>query len=106
MTKNEVINKFKTLSQGQYSESVLDKMGLTFSELVKLADFKTRSRASTPKVTEPAVGETPVEREKLVDRGASLALGGLHYNIQIILPESRDPKVYDALFRSLREHLF
>ena len=41
-----------------------------------------------------------------VRRGAvSHSLGGLHYNIQIILPESRDPKVYDALFRSLREHL-
>lgn len=34
------------------------------------------------------------------------ALGGLVYNIQIQLPESRDPVVYDALFRSLKAHLF
>lgn len=32
-------------------------------------------------------------------------LGGLVYNIQIQLPESRDPTVYDALFRSLKVHL-
>jgi len=29
----------------------------------------------------------------------------LHYNIQLILPESRDQAVYDALFSSLRKHL-
>jgi hypothetical protein len=32
-------------------------------------------------------------------------IDGLVYNIQIVLPESRDQAVYDALFRSLREHL-
>jgi hypothetical protein len=30
----------------------------------------------------------------------------LHYNIQIHLPESRDPAVYEALFKSLKKHLF
>ena len=36
--------------------------------------------------------------------------GGLrpefHYNIQIHLPESRDQAVYDAIFKSLKKHLF
>src|SRR5438552_6098324 len=41
MTKAEVINKFKTLSQGQYSESVLDKMAMTFTALCEYADFET-----------------------------------------------------------------
>ena len=35
----------------------------------------------------------------------SRSLGGLHYNIQIILPATRDVAVYDALFRSLKEHI-
>ncbi|WP_156398274.1 DUF5343 domain-containing protein [Caulobacter sp. Root1455] len=107
LTRNEVINKFKMLSQGQYSDSVLDKMGLTFSELVKLADFKTKPAipAAAPDDAnddEPAdeVAADPPRRAS-----AKSSLGGLHYNIQIILPESRDPKVYDALFRSLRDHL-
>ena len=34
-----------------------------------------------------------------------LVVDGLIYNIQIQLPESRDPKVYDALFQSLKKHL-
>lgn len=107
LSKAEVMNKFKTLSQGQYSESVLDKMGLTFSELVKLADFKTKP-ATPPKSVEEDVVSEVAAVEAHQDAGKikpRTSLGGLHYNIQIILPESRDPKVYDALFRSLREHL-
>ena len=33
LSKNELINKFKTLSQGQLSDAVMDKMALTFAEL-------------------------------------------------------------------------
>ena len=53
LSKAELINKFKTLSQGQLSESVMDKMALTFTELTKLADFKS---AATPLevIKEPA----------------------------------------------------
>lgn len=99
------MNKFKTLSQGTISESVLDKMAMTFQNLAKLADFETKSDKAevssrveeSEKVGEPLV-RTP-------STGESHRLGGLHYDIQIILPDSRDPKVYDALFRSLREHL-
>ena len=29
----------------------------------------------------------------------------MHYNIQIHLPETRDITVYDAIFKSLKEHL-
>lgn len=29
----------------------------------------------------------------------------LHYNIQLILPNSRDQAVFDALFTSLKKHL-
>lgn len=104
LSRTEVINKFKTLSQGQLSESVLEKMALTFSELVKLADFETKA---TGPVEQPelAAPDGDAQRSELRSLQASRSLGGLHYNIQIILPESRDPKVYDALFRSLREHL-
>jgi hypothetical protein len=45
MSRADVLNKFKTLSQGQYSESVLDKMASTFIALAGLADWEShRSR--------------------------------------------------------------
>lgn len=103
LTQNVVVNKFKTLTQGQYSEGVLENMGRTFFSLCKLADFKTKPAAELRQT----VDEEPEAEE--VDKPTApkgkMSLGGLHYNIQIILPESRDPKVYDALFRSLKEHL-
>ncbi len=108
MQKSDVVGKFKTLSQGQYSDSVVDKMASTFVALVKLADFKSKP-AQIPTPASDG-GEPSVEKESGADERDSpelntLSMGGLHYNIQIILPESRDPEVYDALFRSLREHL-
>ena len=35
----------------------------------------------------------------------AIALDSLQYHINIVLPETRDQGVYDAIFRSLREHL-
>lgn len=105
LSRSEIINKFKTLSQGQLSEAVLDKMALTFSELVKLADFETKAAVDSIDSPETIAPDVDVQGGETRLLQASHSLGGLHYNIQIILPESRDPKVYDALFRSLREHL-
>lgn len=83
---------------------------MTFLALVSLADFDAKldsNRVPDSQIDDPkedADDDTP-ERRKPLTAGVQ-SLGGLHYNIQIILPESRDPKVYDALFRSLKEHLF
>jgi hypothetical protein len=100
--KQDVVNKFKTLSQGQLSEAVLDKMAMTFTALVKLADFTALATAVPqphPELDKPDSAKTEI--------GTHLPakLGGLVYNIQIVLPESRDPAVFDALFQSLRRHL-
>jgi hypothetical protein len=103
--KTEAVNKFKTLSQGQLSKSVLDKMGMTFTSLVKLADFD----ASAPSEETKPKKKTPESEKDVADKAHEISrevrLGGLVYNIQIVLPESRDPAVYDALFRSLKEHM-
>lgn len=112
MTKPEVCNKMKTLSQGQYSEAVIDKMAMTFLALVKVSDFEKRPNVlATPDLGEPTTLQS-LEAPNVIPEAAAIpkqgrhSLGGLHYNIQIILPDARDPKVYDALFRSLKEHLF
>ncbi len=109
MAKSEVVNKLKTLSQGQYSEAVLDKMSMTFAALCSLADFETatppskKDELSDPEQKQKDDAVTKDEHNKGRNRG--FTMGGLVYNIQLILPESRDAKVYDALFESLRRHL-
>jgi hypothetical protein len=105
-TRDEVRNKLKTLTQGQFSDDVLGKMASTFTELAKHADFEAVEPAEVPPVEEQLPSQNGDEpSERLRPRGP-LTLGGLVYTIQIQLPESRDPAVYDALFRSLKTHLF
>ncbi len=112
MSRTELKGKLKTLTQGQYSDAVLSKMALTFDALAKLADW------SAPPALPPgdSGGDAPAGEEDGNgagnggggDRGggrARLPIDGLVYNIQIQLPESRNQAVYDALFKSLREHL-
>jgi hypothetical protein len=108
-TKSDLINKFRTLSQGQLSDAVMDKMATTFTELCKLADFETPppKKEDGKKDDEKTSDEKTKEKERQAEnpREKIIRVDGLVYNIQIVLPESRDQAVYDALFRSLREHL-
>lgn len=108
--KQEIVGKFKTLSQGQYSDAVLNLMAMTFTALVSLADFNSPRKPThnTEETSKPVVsndGTNAAPHRDHEDGVKNIKLGGLVYNIQIILPESRDPTVYDALFRSLKEHL-
>jgi hypothetical protein len=110
MSRDEVKNKLKTLTQGQFSDNVLGKMASTFVALAAEADWEAVEPAEVPDdqdVEEREVAPAGDGRAPPVEpRGKGLrGLGGLVYNIQIQLPESRDPAVYDALFRSLKTHL-
>jgi hypothetical protein len=103
LSRDEVKGKLKTLTQGQYSDDVLGKMATTFKEFASLADFAAVEAAEAP------VDEIDSTKQDLpggVGDRPLTKLGGLVYTINIQLPESRDPGVYDALFRSLRTHLF
>lgn len=104
LARPDVIQKFKTLGQGQLSDPVLEKMGSTFVALVKHADFDTPGTTAPVDKTDPPA---PPKHDPVSPKTAdpALKIGGLVYNIQIVLPESRDPAVYDALFSSLRRHL-
>lgn len=115
LTVTEVKNKFRTLTQGKNSENVLTMMANTFKALVEYAEWQPEEKKTIKKETEPKKQEaeiegetrkdqvTPVEKE---ENGAKLQTPQLHYNIQIHLPESRDQAVYDAIFNSLKKHLF
>ena len=45
---------------------------------------------------------TPVKSETGLGK---ITVSGLQYHINIVLPDTRDQAVYDAIFKSLREHL-
>lgn len=109
MTVEDVRNKLKTLTQGQKSEKVLSLMANTFKALCDYADWtKIRNKKEQTVIPEDKQSEDK-NREEISDLGKKDLKPlhtQLHYNIQIHLPETRDPAVYDAIFRSLKEHLF
>jgi hypothetical protein len=102
LSNTEIKNKLKTVTQGQVSGSILDKMALTFKSLVQLADFAASTTQNPPA---PPSEVTPLPEPIAISTESRLSLGGLVYNIQLLLPADRDQAVYDALFRSLKEHL-
>lgn len=115
LTVEEVKNKLKTLTLGQKSDNVVSLMASTFRALCDLADWIEISKQNqiSPKIEQSqVVGDglasekaDSVESTKRRAESAERLKATLHYNIQIILPDSRDPAVFDAIFKSLRDHL-
>ena len=111
MTQNEVKNKMKTLSEGAFTDRVLTQMAGTFTTLAKNADFTSAPGATITSGPTPVDEPTPpstggVERPAPAPTSSNVTwpFGSLAYNINIQLPESRDPAVYNAIFKALREH--
>jgi hypothetical protein len=109
MPRNELKGKIKVLTQGKLTDAVVHKMAITFEALAKYADWTASGGPPPPDEIEPDEdgGDDRADEDDGdddEDRGR-VRLGGLVYNIQIQLPESRDQAVYDALFKSLKAHL-
>jgi hypothetical protein len=125
MDRPELRGKIKTLTQGRVSDGVVDKMALTFLGFAKFANFDAPH--SHP-VAVAAEGQPPAEAGEAAGvaagaatpggapggspggpsfptGGEAIRLGGFVYNVELHLPESRDPAVYEALFRALKSHL-
>jgi hypothetical protein len=95
--------KFKSFHN--VSDNVGSLMSKTFFALLMLADLNTDSTAVTPpqesaKQTSDAL---PASQEEATPRPRRPSL---HYNIEIHLPATKDIEVYNAIFKSLREHVF
>lgn len=108
--------KFK--STYNLSELQAERCARTFLALLKLSDPKTIAQDKTPDSVANASVENDApdvkneeDREKIsVENSKTSASGtlkpiGLHYNIQIHLPATKDIETYNAIFRSIKEHL-
>jgi hypothetical protein len=104
LSVDDVKGKFKSLTQGQKSENVVTWMANTFKVLCDLADWSAPAIPTEQPATGTEKADVPTSPapSQMVSGPRELEL---HYNIQLILPESRDQAVYDAIFASLRRHL-
>lgn len=105
LSLEEVKNKLRTLYAGSKKTALINRIASTFSALCDYADFS--APAKTPKDKERTVGKDEKETKptKETKLGKGINLESLQYHINIVLPESRDQAVYDAIFKALKEHL-
>jgi hypothetical protein len=94
--------KFK--SAHNTSDRVAELMAKTFFGLLKQADID--HEPANPRVVAPReeMG-APAPTAVLSHAPMHVKAPGLHYNIQIHLPATKDVEVYNAIFKSLKEHL-
>lgn len=114
MNATEVKNKLITLYSGKKTKHLIGRISKTFEALCEQADFsegvKKEGIKTTEKVSKVKTKLTNLDNQKAKDVGVpaapgKISLDSLQYHISIVLPESRDQAVYDAIFKSLREHL-
>ena len=102
--KASIQGKFK--SYHNTSDRVAQLMTNTFFALLSLADLSDKAK---PK-RQPQISEEKGKADDITDvippRDAPPIAPGLHYNIQIHLPATKDIEVYNAIFKSLKEHLY
>ena len=117
----EVTNKLRTLYAGTKKDSLIKLVASTFVALCKYADFSsTVSTVTADSTVSPVAKDTTAaptvesatekadptpKNEVRSSHSKPLGVGALQYHINIALPETRDQGVYDAIFKSLRDHL-
>lgn len=106
-------NKLRTLFAGKKTELVISNIAKTFKALCEYADFtgsapakkEPKPEAEQQPAQKPAQAATRALPEEHQEVSGKIRVSGLQYHINIVLPETRDQAVFDAIFKSLREHL-
>lgn len=96
--------KFK--SAHNTTDRMAQLMAATFYSLLGLADMTEKPASPTKEVQASPVDlapGAPLVPPKDEQHGSHRT--SLHYNIQIHLPATKDVEVFNAIFKSLREHL-
>ena len=102
--RKAIEGKFK--SEHNATDRVSKEQAKTFYALLELADIDSKSRVKMPqKKSEEKPGEKEKPEGNIEKKVPQLEFGGLRYNIEIHLPATKDPEVYNAIFKSLKEHL-
>lgn len=113
LSPDEVKNKIKVILKGGKSENVLNRISKTFNALCQLADFSNPLEEAQEDIIDGDIPKDDTVDDSVSEEGPrqgnlrskKIGVGSLQYHINIVLPESKNQEVYDAIFKSLREHL-
>lgn len=99
LEKGGLIEKFKIVTGLGKDSQVLKNIVSSFQELVALADFKAKLKEEKSVYKPPQVNEEGEDFEMIKKLGFS-------YTINLNLPATTDQRVYNAIFKSLKDFLF
>lgn len=95
-------NKLRTLYKGDKKDTVITYIAKTFVALCDYADFSLPSKAAEHVEAEAVDGTDQTNGGGSTSEGTTvpkqIGLNSLQYHINIVLPDSRDQAVYDAIF--------
>lgn len=100
----------RTLIEGKFksahnaTERTAQLMASTFYALLALADVSVPAAKPSTETKSAIEVEAPPEKQQK-EPPSNFHRPTLHYNIQIHLPATKDVEVFNAIFKSLREHL-
>lgn len=98
LKKEDIISKLTTLLGVDRDDPNLKAVASCFVELCKLADLE-----STPKIPSENTPTAKEEPKPPIITGTTRL--GLSYTINLNLPPTTDVNVFNAIFKSLKEHL-
>jgi hypothetical protein len=104
----EVKNKLRTLYAGSKKDGTIGRIASTFTALAEYADFSSPAPPIPKEKKDDLLKSTVLDSDDVTKKREGqrfMSLDSLQYHINIVLPESRDQAVYDAIFKSLRDHL-
>lgn len=100
LNKDQIISKLKTLLGVKEDDAVVPNVAGTFIELCKLADFggaeKTVPKKETSSQEHPLLPKPEYMQPREI---------GISYTINLNLPATTDIEVFNAIFKSLKEHI-
>jgi hypothetical protein len=101
--RNLIEGKFK--SSHNVSPNIAKIMASTFYSLLGLADLSSSTNQNNSPLESARTQPADPQPAQLSEHQHKSARPSLHYNIQIHLPATKDIEVFNAIFKSLKEHL-
>jgi hypothetical protein len=101
LNKTELTSKLKTLLGAANDDKIIPTVAGTFLELVKLAKFD----GAAPKKKKEQDEVEDQEKEDFTGQHHRPTKLGISYTINLNLPPTTEIEVFNAIFKSLKEHI-
>ncbi len=105
LSKDELLSKLKTLTGAAEDDKNIGAVVGTFLELKKLADFDEQENYMPVQEVSKSVEPEHIPEIKTPQYKSRQSHLGISYTINLNLPATTDIEVFNAIFKSLREHI-